>query len=77
MILREALLLHVVGLIAGTALAIAAGRAAQTMLLGLKPVDPSTLVFAVVSLAFIAVAASVLPAARATAVDPMQVPREE
>jgi predicted permease len=77
MILREALALLALGLVAGTALSIAAGIAARAMLFGLKPVDPLTLCLAAGSLTIIALAASALPAARAAAVDPMQVLREE
>ena len=77
MILREALALLAVGLVAGTALAAAAGSAARAMLFGLKPVDPLTLVLAAGGLTMIVVAASAIPAARATGVDPMQVLREE
>lgn len=77
MILSEALALVAIGLAIGTALAIVAGEGVQALLFGLKPVDPLTLILAAGSLAIIAVAASVIPAARATAVDPMQVLREE
>jgi putative ABC transport system permease protein len=77
MVLRETLTLLAIGVIAGAALAVAAGNAARAMLFGLKPADPLTLVLAVGSLTLIALAATVLPAARATGVDPMQVLREE
>jgi putative ABC transport system permease protein len=77
MILREALALLAIGLIAGTVLAAAAGSAARTMLFGLKPIDPLTLVLAAGGLSLIALAASAIPAARAAGVDPMQVLREE
>ena len=77
MILREALVLLAIGLVAGTGLAAAAGSAARAMLFGLKPVDPLTLVLAAGGLTIIAVAASAIPAARAAGVDPMQVLREE
>ena len=46
MILREALALLAIGLLAGTGMAAAAGSAARTMLFGLKPIDPLTLVLA-------------------------------
>ena len=47
------------------------------MLFGLKPIDPLTLVLAAVGLTIVAIAASAIPAARASGVDPMQVLREE
>jgi predicted permease len=77
MVLRETLTLLAIGVVAGAALAVAAGSVTRAMLFGLKPADPLVLVLAVGSLTLIALAASVLPAARATAVDPMQVLREE
>jgi putative ABC transport system permease protein len=77
MVLRETLTLLTIGVVAGAVLAVAAGSVARAMLFGLKPADPLVLVLAVGSLTLIALAASVLPAARATAVDPMQVLREE
>lgn len=77
MVLRETLTLLAIGLVAGTALAVAAGGAARAMLFGLKPADPLTLVVAAGGLTMIALAAGALPAARAAAVDPVQVLREE
>lgn len=76
-ILGEALTLVAAGLIAGSVLAVAAGSAARAMLFGLKPTDPLALILAAGGLTFVAVAASMLPARRATVVDPMQVLREE
>ena len=77
LILREAMLLLAIGLVIGAALALAAARTAKSMLFGLKPYDPATLAFAVVSLALVAVAASYIPARRAAGVDPMVALREE
>jgi predicted permease len=77
MILREALALLAIGLVAGTCLAAAAGSAARAMLFGLKPVDPLTLVLAAGGMTIIGVAASAIPAPRAAGVDPMKVLREE
>ncbi len=77
LILREALLLLAIGLVVGTALAIATAGVARAMLFGLKPVDPLTMVLAVGSLAIVAVTATLFPAVRATAVDPMKVLRDE
>jgi ABC-type antimicrobial peptide transport system permease subunit len=77
MILREALTLLAIGLVAGTGLAAAAGSAARAMLFGLEPFDPLTLTIAAGGLTIIAVASSAIPAIRAAALDPMQVLREE
>ncbi len=77
LILREALLLLGIGLIAGAGLALAAARTAASMLFGLKPYDPATLAFAIGALALVAIAASYIPARRAAGVDPMVALREE
>jgi putative ABC transport system permease protein len=77
LILREAMLLLGIGLVAGAALALAAARTASSMLFGLKPYDPATLAFAITALAVVAIAASYIPARRAAGVDPMVALREE
>lgn len=77
MILREGLGLVAVGLVIGTILAIIGGRAARALLFGVNPADPITLALAIGGLTLVAVAASLLPAVRATGIHPMQVLREE
>jgi ABC-type antimicrobial peptide transport system permease subunit len=77
MILREAGLLLLIGLAVGTALAVAAGRAATSMLYGLKPHDPITMALAIASLAAVALLASYLPALRAARLQPMVALRDE
>jgi predicted permease len=77
LVLGEAMLLLGLGLAVGTGLALAVGRTASSMLFGLKPYDPPTLIFAIVSLAAVAVVASYIPARRAAGVDPMVALREE
>ena len=77
LVLREALLLLGIGLVVGAGLALAAGRTAASMLFGLKPYDPPTLILAISALAIVAVAASYIPARRAAGVDPMVALREE
>jgi putative ABC transport system permease protein len=76
-VLREAAGLVVAGLVVGTSIAVACARTARTLLYGVKPVDPLTLIVAAGSLLTIALAASLLPAVRAASVNPMQVLREE
>jgi ABC-type antimicrobial peptide transport system permease subunit len=49
MILREATVLTVAGLVIGTGLALGSAQAAKSLLFGLKPRDPLTLVMAVVT----------------------------
>lgn len=77
MILREAGLLLAIGLVVGTALAVAAGRAATSMLYGLKPHDPITIALAIASLAAVALVASYMPALRAARLEPIVALREE
>jgi predicted permease len=77
MILREAALLTVTGLVIGTGLALGAAQAAKSLLFGLKPRDPLTLVMAVVTLSAVAALASFLPAYRASKLDPRTALRYE
>jgi putative ABC transport system permease protein len=77
MIMREAGALFAVGITVGGALALLAARTAASLLYGLKPRDPATLVMSVILLAIVAAAASFLPARRASKVDPMMALRYE
>jgi ABC-type antimicrobial peptide transport system permease subunit len=77
LVLREAVLLLVVGLGIGALLAFWAGQAASTLLFGLKPYDPISMVGAMVALSIVALASSFLPARRAAAVEPMVALRDE
>jgi len=77
MILREATVLTVTGLLIGTGLALAAAQAAKSLLYGLKPRDPLTLVMAVFTLSTVAALASFLPAYRASKLDPLSALRYE
>jgi putative ABC transport system permease protein len=77
MILREAAILLGIGLAVGTILSLAAGNAAASLLYGLKPRDPLTLIAAILGMTVVAFIASLLPARRAAAVHPMVALREE
>ncbi len=77
LVLRDAGTLLAIGLAVGTALALAAGAAARSMLFGLRPYDPLTLALAVGLLAAVTLAASYLPALRAARLDPMVALRDE
>src|SRR2546428_7928862 len=77
MILREAGILTIAGLVIGTGLALGAAQAAKSLLFGLKPRDPLTLVMAVVTLSAVAAFASFLPAYRASKLDPLTALRYE
>jgi putative ABC transport system permease protein len=77
LILGEAGLLTAIGLVLGTALALASAQAAKSLLYGLKPRDPLTMVLAVVVLSAVAALASFLPAYRASRLDPLKALRYE
>lgn len=77
LVLQEAALLVGTGLAVGTVLALIGGRAASSLLFGLKPYDPLTLISAIALLALVALTASYWPARRAGGLDPMMALREE
>ena len=77
MILWETLTMLRIGLLMGITLVFAAGWAVKAMLFGLKPTDPLTLVVAITGLSLVALGASLLPAQRAAAIEPMQTLRQE
>jgi predicted permease len=77
MVMREAGRLLLIGVLIGAALSLVAGRGAGSLLFGLKPYDPLTLITAALLLALIAAAASFLPARRASKLDPMVALRDE
>jgi ABC-type antimicrobial peptide transport system permease subunit len=77
LVLRESLMLLAVGLTLGIGLALAASRAAASLLFGLKPHDATTFIMATLTLAVIALAASYLPALRASRLDPLEALRHE
>ena len=77
LILREAGLLTLIGLIAGAGLALASAQTAKSLLYGLKPRDPLTLVIAVAVLSAVAAFASFWPAYRASKLDPLTALRYE
>jgi len=77
MILLEAFALLAIGIVVGLGLSVALGRTASSLLFGVKPADPITLGLGAALLAAVAVAASYIPAWRASKVDPMVALRYE
>jgi ABC-type antimicrobial peptide transport system permease subunit len=69
--LREALLLVIAGVAVGLPMIFAVTRLASTLLFGLTPTDPISLVFASLLMLAVAMVAGYLPSRRATRVDPM------
>ena len=77
LVLQEAAKLLIVCLAVGAVLAIAAGYAAGSLLFGLRPTDAGILGMAATLLAAVTIAASCLPAWRASRLEPMTALREE
>jgi predicted permease len=77
MVLRETLLLVLIGVAIGVPLAPAASRLATSLLFGLKPFDPLSIALAIFTMVAVAIFAGYLPARRATKVDPMVALRYE
>jgi putative ABC transport system permease protein len=71
MILGEGALMAAIGLALGGIAAIRLSRLISGLLFEVKPVDPLTIGFAAFLLVVVALAAALVPARRATAVDPM------
>jgi ABC-type antimicrobial peptide transport system permease subunit len=63
--------LLVVGLVTGAVLALMAARAARSLLFGLEPGDPVTMVLSLATLAIAVCIAGYIPAARASKLDPL------
>jgi predicted permease len=76
-VLRESLVVVVLGLAAGLPVALACGRFVASQLYGVKPGDPLLIGGAAVSLITTALAATFLPARRAALLDPLKALREE
>jgi len=66
-----------VGMAIGLATALALGRALSSLVFGVTATDPLTMVCVAMGLAFVAFAACLVPAMRATRVDPIRALREE
>ena len=77
MVLRETLLLVLIGIAAGVPLVIAGTRLIRSQLFEVAAFDPLTMVASVLVLLAIAAVSGVVPARRATAVEPMQALRYE
>jgi putative ABC transport system permease protein len=72
-----ALLFAAIGLAIGLAGALALGRVLANLIYGVKPTDPATFAAVLVLLAGARLLASVIPAYRATRVEPMKTLRDE
>jgi predicted permease len=77
MVLREAWLLAVIGVVLGTAAAMALSRYVESMLFGLTRYDPVAIGGAIVTMLIVALLAGWIPARRACRLDPMIALRHE
>ncbi|KPK54925.1 MAG: hypothetical protein AMS22_05160 [Thiotrichales bacterium SG8_50] len=77
MVIREGMVLTVMGLIVGLFLAFAAGRLIGSLLYGVDPVDPLSIAVALTLLGIASLLASYIPARRAAKIDPMEALRYE
>jgi len=77
LILREALLLVITGVVVGLPMIFAVTRLASTLLFGLTPTDPISLLLAALLMLAVAMVAGYLPSRRATRVDPLVALRYE
>jgi predicted permease len=77
MILRESTWLATAGIVAGTGAVLGLTRLVKSMLYGIQPWDPATIIGGVLVLLAVALAASWIPARRAAGVQPMEALRHE
>lgn len=77
LVLRDALALVALGIVLGLPAALAASTLVSKMLFGLTPTDPLTAAAAITVLMLVAFAAAILPATKASKVDPMVALRYE
>jgi predicted permease len=77
LVMREVLVLLAIGLVIGVPAAIGAGRFVSNVLYGIEPNDPFTAISAVAVLALVSAAAGLIPARRASRIDPILALRYE
>jgi predicted permease len=77
MILKDSLVLTLAGMLIGVPLSMLVGRALASSLYGIHPIDLGSYVAAILGVAAVAFAASVVPAARAASINPLRALRTE
>jgi putative ABC transport system permease protein len=77
LVLRQGMSLALTGIVVGVAAAFALTRLIESQLYGVRATDPGTFAGVAVLLGATALAANLIPALRATRVDPAVVLREE
>jgi predicted permease len=71
LVMLESMLLVIVGVVIGVAVAMGAGRFVATLLFGLAPTDALTIAAAIAVMVLVSALAGFLPARRASRIDPM------
>ncbi|HEX8945046.1 MAG TPA: ABC transporter permease [Gemmatimonadaceae bacterium] len=77
MVIREGLLLSLAGVVPGLAIAYAAGRGMEALLVGVRPNDPIALTVAIAATCLTALLGCARPAMRASRIDPNEALRAE
>ena len=77
LVMKEVLLLIVIGMASAVVISLALGRFVESQLLGVSGRDPWVIATATITLAIIALLAGLIPAVRATRVDPLSALRYE
>jgi putative ABC transport system permease protein len=70
MVLWRGMQLVITGILLGTLLSFGLARYIQTLIYGVKPIDPTVILESVLTLFIVAVVACLVPAYRASRVDP-------
>jgi predicted permease len=77
MVLRHSMIVIAIGIVAGLAGALASGRVIGALLYNVTPTDPMSMAAAAIFLGLTTAAAAMIPAIRASRVDPMTALRED
>jgi len=77
LVLRQVIVLAIIGLVAGIPATVAAARTVRALLFDVEPTDPLSLIAGAVALSAVAIASGFLPAHRASRLDPLVASRTE